>query len=98
MFAVLEIENDPLSWYKFPSAVHEWLEAVGGFAILALIIWFIFRLVNPPPSSQRKSGMSAASWLLWSTVLAVVIGLLPIGLTIAWEKWEIGRASCRERV
>lgn len=89
MFAVLEIENDPLSWYKFPSAVHEWLEAVGGFAILALVIWFIFRLVNPPPSAQRKWGMSAASWLLWSTVLAVVIGLLPVVLTIAWEKLGI---------
>jgi len=82
MFAVLEIEGDPLSWYKLPSAVHEWVEAVGGFAILALILWFIFRLINPPPPAQRKSGMSAASWLISSTVLAILVAIVPIGLAV----------------
>src|SRR6266478_4541849 len=85
MFAVLEIEGDPLSWYKLPSAVHEWVEAVGGFAILALILWFIFRLINPPPPAQRKSGMSAASWLISSTVLASLVALVPIGLAVIWD-------------
>src|SRR5713101_6610438 len=85
MFAVLEIESDPLSWYKVPGAVHEWLEAVGGFAILGLIIWLIFWLVNPPPASQRKIGLSTSSWLLWSTVLAVAIALLPVALAIIWD-------------
>ena len=85
MFAVLEIEGDPLSWYKLPSAVHEWVEAVGGFAILALILWFIFRLINPPPPAQRKSGMSAASWLISSTVLAILVALVPIGLAVIWD-------------
>jgi ABC-type transport system involved in multi-copper enzyme maturation permease subunit len=89
MFAVLEIENEPLSWYKFPFAVHEWLEAVGGFAILALLIWFVFRLVNPPPPAQRRSGMSAAAWLISSTVLAILIAILPIVLTILWDKMGI---------
>lgn len=85
MFAVLEIESDPLSWYKLPGAVHEWLEAVGGFAIFGLIIWLIFWLVNPPPASQRKTGLSTKSWLLWSTVLAVVIALVPVALPIIWD-------------
>src|SRR5229473_2793579 len=85
MFAVLEMEGDPLSWYKVPEAVHEWLEAVGGFAILGLVIWFIFRLVTPPPPSVRKTGLSPASWIIWSTVLAVVVASLPIVLTIIWD-------------
>ncbi len=85
MFAVLEIEGDPLTWYKLPSAVHEWVEAVGGFAILALILWFIFRLINPPPPAQRKSGMSAASWLISSTVLAILVAIVPIGLAVIWD-------------
>jgi ABC-type transport system involved in multi-copper enzyme maturation permease subunit len=85
MFAVMEIDVDPLSWYKLPGAVHEWLEAVGGFAILGLIIWLIFWLVNPPPTSVRKVGLSTAAWLLWSTVLAVGIGLLPILLSVLWD-------------
>jgi ABC-type transport system involved in multi-copper enzyme maturation permease subunit len=85
MFAVLEIEGDPLSWYKLPSAVHEWVEAVGGFAILALILWFIFRLINPPPPAQRKSGMSAGSWLISSTVLAILVAIVPIGLAVIWD-------------
>jgi ABC-type transport system involved in multi-copper enzyme maturation permease subunit len=89
MFAVLEIESDPLSWYKFPEAVHEWLEAVGGFAILGLVIWFIFRLVNPPPASEKKSGLSATSWLIWSTILAVGIALLPIVLAIIWDVFSL---------
>jgi len=85
MFAVLEIEGDPLSWYKLPGAVHEWLEAVGGFAILALFLWFIFRLINPPPPAQRKSGMSAGSWLISSTALAILVALVPIGLAVVWD-------------
>jgi ABC-type transport system involved in multi-copper enzyme maturation permease subunit len=93
MFAVLEIETDPLSWYKLPGAVHEWLEAVGGFAILGLIIWVIFWLVNPPPASQRKTGLSTPSWLLWSAVLAIVIGLLPIALAIIWDRLGLNDPS-----
>lgn len=85
MFAVMEIEGDPLSWYKLPGAAHEWLEAVGGFAILGLIIWLIFYIVNPPSTSQRKVGLSTTAWLLWSTVLAVAIGILPILLSILWD-------------
>jgi len=85
MFAVMEIEGDPLSWYKFPGAVHEWLEAAGGFAILGLILWGIFRLVNPPPASEKKTGMSPTYWVIWSTVLAVGIGLLPVILSIIWD-------------
>src|SRR5260370_9257771 len=84
MFA-MEIDVDPLSWYKLPGAVHEWLEAVGGFAILGLIIWLIFWLVNPPPTSVRKVGLSTAAWLLWSTVVAGWIGLLPILFFVLWD-------------
>jgi ABC-type transport system involved in multi-copper enzyme maturation permease subunit len=93
MFAVLEIEGDPLSWYKFPEAVHEWLEAVGGFAILGLVIWAIFRLVNPPPPSEKKTSLSASSWLLWSTVLAMAIGLMPVILAIAWDALNLNDPS-----
>lgn len=93
MFAVLEIETDPLSWYKLPGALHEWLEAVGGFAILGLIIWLIFWLINPPPPSQRKTGLTTISWLLWSTVLAIVIGLLPIALAIIWDRLGLNDPS-----
>jgi ABC-type transport system involved in multi-copper enzyme maturation permease subunit len=89
MFAVLEIEGEPLSWYKLPGAFHEWLEAVGGFAIIALIIWVIFRLINPPPDAQRKSGLSASSWLISSTILAILIALAPIVLAILWDKFGI---------
>jgi ABC-type transport system involved in multi-copper enzyme maturation permease subunit len=89
MFAVLEIESEPLSWYKLPGAFHEWLEAVGGFAIIALLIWVIFRLILPPPEAQRKAGMSARTWLISSTLLAILIGLAPIVLAILWDKFGI---------
>ncbi len=89
MFAVLEIEGEPLSWYKLPGAAHEWLEAVGGFAILGLIFWFIFRLINPPPAAQRKAGLSARSWLIYSTILAVVVFFIPIVLSMIWDSLGI---------
>src|SRR5262245_56200457 len=43
MLATLVIEREPLQWSDMPGALVSWVQDVGGFAMVGLVIWFLVR-------------------------------------------------------
>src|SRR5262245_30915681 len=41
MFATLVLEREPLQWSDLPGAILSWVQDVGGFAAVGLVIWFV---------------------------------------------------------
>jgi hypothetical protein len=90
MFAILEIEQNPLSWQHLPAALYQWIEAAGGFAALGLGLWLIFRLIRSQPILNDNTGISLRAWLVGSLVVGLVLAFLPALCFTVWDALGLG--------
>jgi hypothetical protein len=97
IFASLVIEREPMRWQDFPGALLSWVQVVGGFAAVALVLWGLFRWVRraplagslPQPAWQRLA-------LRWSVIGAIAgyvlfaILMMPqwLGEFLSWLEGE----------
>ena len=73
------------AWYP-PS----WVPRLFGVGALGLVPWIVV-LIRVLPSSHRAANWDIA-WAGFDMALALLL------LSVAVAAWQIGRASCRERV
>jgi ABC-type transport system involved in multi-copper enzyme maturation permease subunit len=82
MFAALTLEHEPLTftWDTFPSFLNSWTQIVGGFAMLALVLWLIANVASRGGSHRGNIIVH----LLASSFLGVLAILLlgPIGAVL----------------
>jgi hypothetical protein len=93
MFAILELDQNPLSWQHFPAAFYQWIEAAGGFAALGLGLWLIFRLVRSQPILEGNTGISLRGWLVGSLLAGLVLAVLPALCFTVWDTLGLGGAA-----
>src|SRR4051812_15604236 len=79
MFAALTLEREPLTftWDTFPGYLNMWVQIVGGFAMLALVLWLIAFVASrrSPEGGNVIVRLLASSFI---SLLAIVL-LGPIG-------------------
>jgi hypothetical protein len=83
MFALV-LERDPLRLEDIPNALHEWIVAAGGFAVMALAFWFLTTLLSRRESGRRESSLSMGVRLPLIVVGGLIIATVPIGAHILW--------------
>ena len=66
IFATLFVERDPLSWVDVPSGILQWVQSVGGFACLGLVLWLIFGWLRT--SAVDKNRVPAWKKILFSAL------------------------------
>lgn len=79
LFATLFVERDPLSWVDVPAGVVQWVQSVGGFACLGLLLWLVFGWMRT--SAVEKSRIPAWKKILFSALAGS--GLILFGIAIA---------------
>ena len=78
IFATLFVERDPLSWVDVPSGILQWVQSVGGFACLGLLLWLVFGWTRT--SVVDKNRLPAWKKIIFSVLAGS--GLVLFGLTI----------------
>jgi hypothetical protein len=85
MFAALTLEHEPLalSWETFLPALNSWVQVVGGFAMLGLVLWLIAYVLSR--GAGHQAGSATARALAGSGLGALLVVLLgPIGAVIVY--------------
>jgi ABC-type transport system involved in multi-copper enzyme maturation permease subunit len=85
MFAALTLEREPLlfTWDSFPGYLNSWVQIVGGFAMLALVLWLIAYVASrgSPEGGNAIVRLLAGSFIgLLATVLLGPFGVLIVFL------------------
>jgi ABC-type transport system involved in multi-copper enzyme maturation permease subunit len=85
MFAALTIEKDqePIRLEDLPGVVHAWLLIAGGFAAVALVVWFL--VFRGPGPAREEHRWSWKQWLIAILLGGIPLALLPTGLAILWN-------------
>lgn len=80
IFATLFVERDPLSWVDVPSGILQWVQSVGGFAFLGLVLWLIFGWTRT--SVVEKNRVPAWKKILFSALAGsgLILFVITIGL------------------
>ena len=80
IFATLFVERDPLSWVDVPSGILQWVQSVGGFACLGLLLWLVFGWLRT--SAVDKSRVPAWKKIIFSTLAGsgLILFVVAIGL------------------
>ncbi|NBR05957.1 MAG: ABC transporter permease [Planctomycetes bacterium] len=80
IFATLFVERDPLSWVDVPSGILQWVQSVGGFAFLGLVLWLIFGWTRT--SVVEKNRIPAWKKILFSALAGsgLILFVITIGL------------------
>ena len=80
IFATLFVERDPLSWVDVPSGILQWVQSVGGFACLGLVLWLIFGWLRT--SAVDKNRVPAWKKILFSALAGsgLILFVITIGL------------------
>jgi hypothetical protein len=73
MLAILVVERPPMFWRDLPIAILNWLQVVGGFALMALILAGLMRLVT-----RRPIYLSYVLILVLSIILYAVGGTMMV--------------------
>src|SRR5262245_506876 len=64
MFASLVFERDLLGWDQMGPALRDWAQDVGGFAIVALVIWGLAYLIQRPAALGNQRSWLTAPFLV----------------------------------
>jgi hypothetical protein len=78
ILASLVVEREPLKWADLPNVLKFWVQDVGAFALAALLLIFLFRLVRRfagtpgPAAEQRGKGWQDRLFLL-AAILGVIL-------------------------
>jgi len=81
IFATLFVERDPLSWVDVPSGILQWVQSVGGFACLGLLLWLAFGWTRT--SAVDKNRVPGWKKIIFSVLAGS--GLLLFGLAIGFR-------------
>ncbi len=84
MLFALIIEREPLKWADLPNLFRFWVQDIGAFALAALVIIYLFRLVRrfsgtPGPAAEQRG----KGWQDRLFLAALVIGLICYGVGTA---------------
>src|SRR5438552_2731010 len=72
MFAVLYFERDPLRLQDVPAGLVYWVQAVGGFAMVGLLLWLALGWTRLRPADRDRIPYWQRQAVFWLTVLAAV--------------------------
>ena len=106
MFAALTFDRDPLRLQDFLGGSLQWLQAVGGFAALGLLFWFVFGL--PRVRKQDRDTVPnwfrvvflAASLTVWANSAGVRFPIEECGLSSLYSRRQAAnfrRASTKTK-
>src|SRR5579885_649016 len=72
MFGALFFERDPLRYSDLPAMFVSWVQDVGGFAMLAIVLWLLFGYLRMRPVEEARIPGWMTTVFLWSVVAAVL--------------------------
>ncbi len=72
MFGALFFERDPLRYSDLPAMFVSWVQDVGGFAMLAIVLWLLFGYLRMRPVEKARIPGWMTTVFLWSVVAAVL--------------------------
>ena len=80
IFATLFVERDPLSWADVPAGIVQWVQSVGGFACLGLLLWLVFGWMRT--SVVEKNRLPAWKKIIFSVLAGsgLILFVIAIGL------------------
>ncbi len=80
IFATLFVERDPLSWADVPAGIIQWVQSVGGFACLGLLLWLVFGWMRT--SVVEKNRLPAWKKIIFSVLAGsgLILFVIAIGL------------------
>ncbi len=83
IFATLFIERDPLSWADVPAGALQWVQSVGGFAAIGLLIWLVFGWLRTSASEKKR----IPSWkkIVFSALTGSGLALFVISFVIRFS-------------
>src|SRR6516164_1850098 len=76
MFATLFYERAPLRLEDVPAGAWYWVQTVGGFAMVGLLIWLAAGWPHVRPADRARIPRWQYLAVLWCTILAAVCYLL----------------------
>src|SRR5215472_11393188 len=77
MLATLVLERDPLQWSDLPGAIVSWVQDVGGFAAVGLVIWFVvtrWQQTGGPPEGPTPIRDKLVKLLVGVAAVAYILG------------------------
>lgn len=85
MFAVLFLERDPLRLQDLPAGVWDWVQTVGGFAMIGLLAWLAFGWYRRRPADRAR----VPRWQVHFVQVCVALALIAYALVLPLRIYEL---------
>lgn len=85
MFAILVLEREPMKLEDLPAALQTWIMAAGGIASIAVAVWLIANLIQPPREGSILNPRTLLPQLLTILIGGLAVALLPLGMRWLWN-------------
>ena len=90
MFAVFFLERDPLRLQDLPAGAWDWVQTVGGFAMIGLLAWLVFGWYRRRPADRAR----IPRWQVRFVQVCVALALIAYALVLPLRVYELVQFIC----